>query len=256
MKWPKELWFLRHGQSAYNVHREHKESDPEYREFLVEFNTDWQSARTRELAMVLWGRYKLSFGDWNTPLTETGIMQAQKVGAVLPEEVALPDVLFVSPHDRTRQTLQALIEGWPELASVRVVEEPRLHEQGHGLATIYNDWRIFYVLQPEQKMLFDLDGPYWYRYPQGENIPDVIERMRSFIGTLVRDYAEMNVGVVTHHLTLLSFMAAVGRWDQMQFLDKDEQDKPINCGLTVYRGNSNCGNEGRLELVEYNKKIY
>jgi len=256
MKWPEQLWFVRHGQSAYNVHREYKQADPEYREFQTEFTTDWQSARTRELADRMWRKYALSFGDWNTPLTEDGELQAQTVGFYLLKEVKLPDTLFVSPHDRTQQTLRALIEGWPQLRDTKVVEEPRLHEQDHGIATIYNDWRIFHALEPTQKMLYDQAGAYWYRYPQGENVPDVIERMRSFIGTLVRDYGGKKVGVITHHLTLLSFMAAVGRWTQQEFLEKDEHDKPINCGLTIYAGNRNVGSDGKLELVVYNKKLY
>jgi broad specificity phosphatase PhoE len=211
MKWPEALWFIRHGQSAYNVHRDHKLQDPEYREFQAQFEADCRSLRTRELAQKMWERYALHFGDWNTPLTDEGRRQARTVGAALPQAVALPDVLFVSPHDRTWQTLRALTEGWPALADVKTVEEPRLHEQDHGIAIVYNDWRIFHALEPIQKMLYDQSGAYWYRYPQGENVPDVIERARSFIDTLIRDYAEKKVGVITHHLTLLSSMAATGR---------------------------------------------
>jgi hypothetical protein len=133
MKWPEALWFIRHGQSAYNVHRDHKLQDPEYREFQAQFEADCRSLRTRELAQKMWERYALHFGDWNTPLTDEGRRQARTVGAALPQAVALPDVLFVSPHDRTWQTLRALTEGWPALADVKTVEEPRLHEDRHRL---------------------------------------------------------------------------------------------------------------------------
>jgi broad specificity phosphatase PhoE len=256
MKWPHSVWFVRHGESAYNVQRDNKLSDPAYQRFVAAYQADWRSPETRALAEQMWRRFDLGLGDWNMPMTERGVRQSRALGMAMGSRFELPDVIFTSPHDRAWHTLRMMIEGWPELANVRVIEEPRLHEQDHGLVGIYNDWRIFTALNPEQKMLQDLVGDYWYRFPQGENMFDVVERMRSFIGTIARDHSECRVGVITHHMTILSFLAALLRWNHHEFLEWRRDRRPINCGLTLFRGNPDVGDEGKLELVEYNTKLF
>lgn len=256
MKWPRELVFIRHGESGYNILRKQKESDPRYRRFRASFEQNPGSLSTRIQAWYLWRKYQLGCGDSDTPLTEAGLAQPVIVGRKLRETTSLPETIFVSPHDRAHMTLNGLIAGWPELGSVRVVEEPRIREQEHGLALIYNDRRIFHALHPLQRRLYELEGSYWYRYPQGENVPDGIERARSFIGTLVRDYSETNVMIVSHHLWILFFLAAIFRWDAKEFLEWDKNKPPINCGVTTFRGNPAEGKDGKLELVEYNQKLY
>jgi broad specificity phosphatase PhoE len=48
------------------------------------------------------------------------------------------------------------------------------------------------------------DGKYWYRFPGGENYPDVEMRVSSFIEKVARQYAGKSVLVVTHQgLTLI-----------------------------------------------------
>lgn len=256
MKWPQVLALIRHEQSAYNILKEAKQEDRDYQEFLKAYDQDWQSKRTRKLAQKIWQRFGLECGDWNTKLTPMGHQHAHATGVILPNQIELPDTVFVSPYLRTRQTYDNLVRGWPELGEVRLVVEDRLREQEHGLATVYNDWKVFHALHPEQKLLRDKDGSYYYRFPQGENVPDVIERMRSFIGTLTRDYSEKRVLVVTHHLTILAFMAAIQRWDSQEFIQKDEQDKPPNGSLTVYRGDPNVGTDGKLVLDFYGRQLY
>lgn len=256
MKWPKELWFIRHGESRYNKLRQKKAEDPEYADFVKAYEADFRSDEAIRLALIMKDRYCLDCGDWNTPLTYDGLEQGEALGRALPGKVTLPDVILRSPHDRVKGTLEQTMIGWPELRSVKVVEDTRLHEQDHGLAIIYNDWRIFHILHPEQKELYEKQGPYWYRYPQGENVPDVIERERSLIGTVIRDYGEKYVAIYSHHLTILCVRAAVERWDQHEFLRVDREERPINCGFTLYRGNPSIGQDGKLELVEYNTKLY
>ncbi len=148
------------------------------------------------------------------------------------------------------------MNGWSELKSAKVVEEERIREQDHGLATLYYDWRAFHVMHPEQKLLYDRLGSYWYKYPQGENIPDVRDRVRSWVTTVIRDFSKKKVLVVTHHLTILSMRANFERLDAAEFQRLDAQEKPINCGVTLYKGHSHVGKNGKSVLEVYNKKYY
>lgn len=255
MKWPDYLALVRHDVSAYNELKNIKITHGEYQKFLELFEKDPKAPETIELARKMWQVLRSNEGDHNTPLANEGV-QAKKVGEKLKETLDLPDVIFVSPYERTKHTLQQLINGWPELAGVKVYEEERIREQEHGLAVLYNDWRILQTLHPEQKDLYEIEGRYWYRHPQGENVPDVRERIRSWTNTLVRDWSGKKVLAVTHHLTILSIRANLERLSAEEFLNIDEEEKPINCGVSLYRGDSEKGNNGKLILEYYNKKLY
>jgi broad specificity phosphatase PhoE len=189
-------------------------------------------------------------------MTEEGIHQAEETGRHLLEHMELPDVIYVSPYLRTRQTLEGLIRGCPELGKVKVVVEERIREQEHGLSTVYNDWRIYLAFNPAQALLRKRGGDYEYRFLNGENKADVRDRVRTFLTTLIRENAGMKVLIVSHHLTLLAFRANLERWDREEFMRVDREESPINCGLTVYRGDSESGQDGRLIMESYNKKLY
>lgn len=260
MKWPESLTIIRHVTSSYNALKQEKESDPEYQEFKKAYDRRREDPETaRRLASLLIANKKhiLNTGDYNTqPAPGAVEQQAVPTGEKLKTIISKPDVIFVSPYDRTKATLGGLCLGWPELADVKTVEDERLREQDHGLALLYNDWRIFNVVHPEQEALRDLQGPYWYMYPQGENVPMVRERARSITNAIVRDFAEHNVLIVSHHLMKLSMRANFERLDAEQFQYLDTHEKPINCGATIYRGNPDAGSDGHLELDEYNLKLY
>lgn len=243
----------------YNALKQAKEADPRYQEFKKAYNQrDRDPETARELAQQLIAdrTFVLEFGDHDTPLSEQGHRQARTTGAKLSEKIKLPDVVFVSPYLRTRQTLGSMAVGWPELGEVKTVEEERIREQEHGLALIYNDWRIFNIMHPEQDQLRKLQGSYWYQYPQGESVPQVRERDRSFKNTLTRDYNDQNILVVAHHLQILAARANQERFGAEEFIRLDHEEKPVNCGVTIYRGDTDQGADGRLILDTYNEKLY
>lgn len=264
MKWPATLTFIRHGESAYNELKKKKKGNGAYDAFTALFDRDFGSAKddrwvTPELeasARALWGELRLTMSDYDTPLTELGKRQAEETGKGLKAKGLLPDVIYVSPYLRTRETLSGLIAGWPELKGVKSIVEERIREQEHGISTVFNDWRIFYALNPLQGLLYKLEGEYAYRYPNGENKADVRDRVRSFLSTLIREDAGRHILVVSHHLTLLSLRANLERWSREQFIETDLNEKPINCGVTTYRVNPSLGKEGKLVLAEYNAKLY
>lgn len=258
MKWPEELTLIRHDRSAFNELKDLKEADPQYLEFKRAYETDYTSPRARELAQEVYHKYNLDCGDHDTPLVEDDGKRAETMARRLKESgwISLPDKIYVSPYLRTMQTYDRMTTGWPELKEVKMVSEGRIREQEHGLSGLYNDWRIFHVFYPDQKLLYEKDKRFWYRYPQGENGEDVRDRNRSWMTTLVREDAGEKVMAVTHHLTTLLLRMNLERLSVAKFIDLDEHDKPINCGVTIYRGHPDLGKEGRLILERYNQLLY
>lgn len=236
--------------------RSRKVNDPDYIKFVVEFKRNHESDDCRKLAEILFARYGAKVSDYKTPLSRLGHMQGRQTGDRIFDRVPQPDVIFVSPYVRTRDTLANIMSGKPELFSCPVIIEDRIREQEHGLQLVYGDWRIFQTFHPEQKRLHDLQGPYWYQYPGGESVSMVRERIRSMLNMLVREYSGAHVWLVSHHLTKLSIRANLERLSPEEFMQIDNDDKPINCGVTTYIGNPDVGKDGRLELRDYNLKFY
>lgn len=259
MKWPNTVTVLRHGESGYNKLKLEKEKDPLYRDFKEAYDAvprDTKLVRAMAETLLLRPDFVLHNGDHDTPLVENGWNQARITGQKLSSRIALPNVVLLSPYTRTKDTFAGLCEGWPELADVNAVEDERVREQEHGLALLYNDWRIFNVMHPEQEQLHALEGSYWYRFPQGENVPDVRERWRSIQNTLTREYAGKDVMIITHHISLLAFKANMERLGVEEYMDLDNFHKPVNCGVSIYRGMPELGHDGRLVQEIYNEQLY
>jgi broad specificity phosphatase PhoE len=257
MKWPTELVIVRHAQSDFNILRGMKSSNPLYQKFVESFNSDHRSAETMELAREVRTKFTLGVSDADTGITLDGCKMAMVTGKALKQRLGeVPHVIYVSPYYRARQTLMYMASEWPSLNDVKTVTEDRIREQEHGLSLLYNDWRVFQVMHPEQKELRELQGPYWYQYPQGESVSQVRDRIRSFLGTLIREHAGQRVMLVTHHLTILSIRATLERLSPESFIHLDEMEKPVNCGVTIYRGDPSLGRRGKLLLREYNAKLY
>lgn len=255
-KWPKSILLLRHDVTTYNALKRKKDEDPEFHEFIQAYNENHRSVLCKKLADRMRKKYKLESHGPQTPVIELESRQAIEVGKRLKEIYPLPDVIFVSPFLRTKQTLAGLTKGWPELENVKTYEEERIREQDHGLSEIFYDWRVFNVFYPDQKDLYDALGDYWYVYPQGENRPMLRDRLRAWLSTLTRDFKDKRVLAITHHLAILSFMANIERWSEDEFRDYDKNHKPINLGVTHYLSKSELGQNGKLALEFYNKKFY
>lgn len=256
MKWPSSLTKIRHDTSQYNVLKYIKEADPQYQEFLLAFAQDPTSKRSIHLAHILRKRFALAMGDSSTPLADAEAVNAVTTGQILRETHPLPDIVCVSPYLRAVKTFDGLCIGWPELAAVKVKQDERIREQEHGLALLYNDWRIFFVLHPEQRELYEMEGSYYYRYPQGENVPDVRLRNNIWIGMLIREFPGKVVLVITHHLNILATRANLEGLSAEEFQRLDHEEKPINLGVTRYDGRPDLGQDGRLVLTSYNQKLY
>lgn len=253
MKWPSSITLVRHGESQYNELRYYKERSSRYQLFKTEFNKDLRSKACRKLAEEIRKDFGLNVSDYDTPLTREGHNQAVKTGLRMLSTVPIPDIMIVSPYRRTRETLRDMSDGWHSLLNRECVYDDRIREQEHGLSLLYNDWRVFEVFHPEQHDFKKLQGPYWYQYPQGESVAQVRDRIRLFTSTLIREYAGKDVMIVTHHLTILSIRANFERLSPEEFIRLDEEEKPRNCGVTIYRGYPDRGKDGKLELDCYNR---
>jgi broad specificity phosphatase PhoE len=257
MKWPTELLLVRHAESAYNILKDAKDADPDYRRFVQLFETDRSNPETKSLAAVLHKRHALGCSDRDTPITPRGEQQAMLTGRGMRDAgVPPPEIIFVSPFLRTEQTFAIFQQEWPALQGAKVYRDERIRERDHGLSLIYNDWRIYKVNHPEQAALYDLVGYYDYRYLNGENIPDVRLRNLSWIATITRECSGKRVMAITHHVNILATRANFERLSPLQFSHLDEHEKPVNCGVTFYKGNPEKGRSGRLELLEYNRQYY
>ena len=256
MKWPASITMIRHGESVYNALRAIKSKDPEYIEFLREYDKDYTSPACRKLAEMVWERYALLTSDYETPLSDKGREQAYKTGHALKKQTFAPDIVLVSPYLRTRQTWEEMQRGDFDAGGARVIIEDRIREQEHGLSVLYSDWRVFHVLHPEQKLLRELMGPYWYQYPQGESVSMVRDRLRDVTTMMIREFSNLHVLMVTHHLTILSVRANYERLSPEEFIRLDNRQKPVNCGVTRYIGDPQKGADGKLILSEYNTKHY
>lgn len=253
MKWPEELMLIRHAQSEYNALKDKKKNDPVYIKFLELWNRDPDSQEAKDLAKEVQGKFALDYSDYETPLSSLGKGQALRTGSDL-RKLREPDIIYVSPYRRAKETLELIIQGWPELKEVKIIEEERIREQEHGLSLLYNDWRVFHVLHPEQRHLFKLEGPYWYRYPQGENVADVRFRNLSWLSTLTREFSGKRMMAITHHLNILATRSNLERLSVEEFIRLDKEEKPLNCGVTLYKGYPGLGKEGHLKLGFYNRQ--
>ena len=256
MKWPTELLLIRHAESAYNNLKKTKAADPDYRRFRELFEGDRSNPEIGPLARALQTRHALGCSDRDTPITVQGELQARITGRRMRESgVQCPDVVSVSPYLRTVETLRYLKEEWPALGNAREYKEERIREKDHGLALLYNDWRIYHVIHPEQGALHRLLGEYDYRFVNGENIPDVRQRNLSWIATLTREFSGKRVMAITHHLTILATRANFERLGPDEFLHLDEHEKPVNCGVTRYICDVSA-TQGKLKLAKYNEQYY
>lgn len=252
LKWPRQLDLVRHAQSDYNRIKDSQINQPLYKAFLEEYGKSPHSSAAVELAEQLVAEYAPLANDPQTPITEEGMAEALATGRYMAKHHDVPDVIFVSPYLRTKQTLSQLIKAWPELSSVRIIEEERIREKEFGLRLLYSDHKIFYCLHPDQNRLYQVQGRYWYRQPQGENIPDMRLRLRSWSNSLTRDYAGKRVLAVTHHLTILAFRANQERLSADQFIQLDKTAQPGNASITTYRGQIHqASGQQRLRLVNY-----
>lgn len=274
---PRSVTLIRHGESAHNILAAQKEHEPVFQKFVRSYAKNMTSRRTKDLAKKVQKLFPREWGEHNIPLTEEGIRQSRITGQKLGVMIPPPDIIFCSPYKRTRETLEQMIDGWPkngyvasprsylpegspgykevqhssEISDVKIIYDPLLREQEHGLGIVFNDWRAFQSFMPEQKTYRELKNPYWYKYPQGESIVSVQQRLDIFDLKYASLCAGKDVFIIAHHRTILSYRMNKEGLSDEDYLRIEEAEAPVNCGVTIFR---NTGE--KLELEHYNKCLW
>ena len=256
MRGPEIVSLIRHDKSVYNALKPLKEASSLYQEFVRAYEENPDSDKCFHLAIEVKEHFSFPYTDRDTPLVDGAGIQSETMAKNLEKKIELPDIIYVSPYERTIETFEKMIIGWPQLMEVKTVMDERIIEQNYGLASLYNDWRIFNVLHPDQRELYRQQGTFNYRYPQGENVPDVMKRANSWTNTLNRDNKGQNILAITHHLFILAFMANIENLGEKEFLRLNSEQKPINAGVTIYKAKPDKGANSRLALDVYNAKLY
>lgn len=211
MTMPKDLLFIRHGESEANI---------------VQKTDDHGLAP--ELAQAIFGR-----PDWQNRLTERGVEQAKKAKEWIDRELgglAAFDALYVSPFMRTRET--AAYVGGPDLEGWTI--DDRIVERS---------WGVYGKLpRAEQRAQFKMTAaekaanPWYTRLDGGESMPDVYGRFRDFQGTLHREQAGRRVAIVSHGDFINVSRYGIERQlpEEWELLDEDERYTLRNCTLLQY----------------------
>ena len=150
-------------------------------------------------------------------LTATGFDQGVQCGRRLCRLLASESVHFYySPYMRTRQTLRAILKSFNGL-DLLVTCEPRLRECDFG--NFQNASEMAVILAERQRF-----GRFYFRFPNGEAVTDVYDRVNDFWQDMAQQSAEGgphavvdNVVLVTHGLLMRTFCMSYLGWTPSEF---------------------------------------
>jgi broad specificity phosphatase PhoE len=228
-RWPQTLWIVRHGESAGNVAH--------------------YAAQAAKAA-----RIDINLRDVDVPLSALGVQQATALGHWFADMAAdeRPDVLLVSPYLRARQTAEHIGEaGGLETGLNGPQVDERLREKELGLLDRLTRFGVEQEF-PEQALLRQHVGKFYYRPPCGESWCDVILRLRSALDTISLHYSGRRVLLVGHQVVVLCLRYLLEDLDEERILEIDRQADVANCGVTEYRFDPGQGPNGGLALHRYN----
>ncbi len=190
--------YIRHGETQYNIDSEN-----------IEYNV-----------------IKTMSEYIDCPLTENGKKQAKELGVKLKQIIQNESIKFyVSPYTRTRQTYYYILESFKENKK-KTFYDYRLREQEFGNLHLYdipNHLKRIWV------------GRFYYRFNNGENGADVIERLNSFYNDLIKntefDKEKYDNYVFVIHSVIMRLMLKF--LTNMTIEDYQQLKNPLNCGFWI-----------------------
>jgi broad specificity phosphatase PhoE len=168
--------------------------------------------------------------DNKIQLTQKGEEQSVLAGRKLRDIIGMNSTVrfFLSPYDRTRQTLRHIMKGWQLPKSLYTLrEEPRLREQ---------DWGNFQDPAVIKNSIKDRQefGSFYYRFTNGESGADVYTRVDSFWASLQREIRKPhcleNFVIVSHGITFRMFLMRYFRWTVNEY---HGLWNPDNCQMAI-----------------------
>ena len=202
---PRELWLLRHGQSAGNVARDSATADVEVLDIAER--------------------------DMDVPLSELGDRQATAFGLWLRSQDRRPEVVISSPYVRAVQTAEIVAE----LAGLPggVHTDERLREREFGVLDLLTHRGIEAKFPGEAERRRRL-GKFYHRPPGGESWVDVALRVRSLRDSLAREHLDKRVLLVAHEVVILIWRYLIEDLDERATLALGHDAPLANCSLTRY----------------------
>jgi broad specificity phosphatase PhoE len=161
---------------------------------------------------------ELIMGQTNDPLTPRGAEQARKVGLRLKDEKI--DRIYVSDLQRTMDTAKEIIKHHPDS---EIIYEPLLRE-GHG--GIFEGQPYGSMSRAAEKAGIPRND---FRPEGGESYSDVRERVRKFMGIIMKADMDKTLLLVTHGGIISNIIMHL-------FSISDENIKnflPPNTGVTI-----------------------
>jgi broad specificity phosphatase PhoE len=179
MTWPRELIAVRHGESVANA------------AFAAAHGPDRDDVR-------------VDGPDWAVALTDLGRRQAVRLGGHLATLGDRIDVVFTSTYQRARETTSLALGELCRLTTQAppILTDERLRDRELGILELRSRAEIARDLPDEVARRGQL-GEFYYRPPAGESFPDVIARVRAFVGDLRQSWQGKRVLVVGHDAVVL-----------------------------------------------------
>ena len=224
--WPKQIWIVRHGESAGNVARD-----------------------AADLAGS--SRIDIAGRDVDVPLSLQGQRQSDALADWFGSFPVLdqPDVILASPYKRALRTAETIAGKLSPHVKLSVDE--RLREKEFGILDRLTR-RGIEELHPDQAEFRRVLGKFYYRPPAGESWCDVILRLRSMLDTISLHYADHRVLIVAHQVVVLCMRYIIENLSEAEILEIDQRGDVMNCGVTEYMAETGKEVGGRLVLTRYN----
>ena len=226
--WPKQIWIVRHGESAGNVARD---------------------------AADLAGHARIDIAerDVDVPLSALGQQQSEALAAWFGDlpVAEQPDVILASPYKRALRTAETIARQLSTRSGLKVSVDERLREKEFGVLDRLTRHGI-QELHPDQAEFRRVLGKFHHRPPAGESWCDVILRLRSMLDTISLHYADRRVLIVAHQVVVLCMRYIIENLSEQQILDVDRHGDVSNCGVTEYVAETDKEVGGALVLTRYN----
>ena len=160
-------------------------------------------------------------GDAYIDLTSLGETQALGAGDILGADYLSNSLIYCSPYQRTRQTLQGVFKGAKvDDQGFKVYEDPRLREMEFG----YNEKDAPLKIRARH-------GWFYFRHPGGESAADCYDRVSTFLESMMRQLERRptkNILVVTHGAIIRCF---VMRFLHLSVEEYESLINPGNCDI-------------------------